>query len=126
MMTATLDDEAFEPDPTVGEILGRMRIELVELGRGADDLQGAIGAIAAKAAAALTLDDQMRLQSADALSQGLTRLLQMVCALEFDVARGLRVGSLEEAERAIDIARRRAADGDAAEGPAGKGECDFF
>jgi ABC-type transporter Mla subunit MlaD len=71
------------PHPfTPAAALARVRTELIDLGRAADDLQVTIGALADALAGPLSAEAQMRLQAADDLSQRLERLVQVVVALE--------------------------------------------
>ena len=118
-----------EPDRdlSLDDVLARVRSELVELGDCADDLQAAIGAMVIRSSTALDLSAKIKLQAADALSQRLVRLAQLVRALEAEVPKGVSLSRGRKPSQDLARALGRLGDGAARHAtPAEQGDCDFF
>ena len=119
-------DPALEDALNLGAILGRIRGELVELGRCADGLQATISAIVAGSATPLDLDAQVDLQAADALSQRLERLAHLAAALEAGVRDG-RTDPASDASITHALSRLTGAGGlSGAPAYADDGDCELF
>jgi hypothetical protein len=108
----------------LGAILGRIRGELVALGRCADDLQTTIGAIVDGSPGPLTTEAQIELQAADALSQRLERLAKLTEALEAEVCGSWELRPSPEAAERLSRALARLADSHRAADD--QGDCDLF
>lgn len=123
----TIAGEGFDCPRALGEILARVRGELVDLSHCAEDLQVTIGAIADGGSSELGPGTQIRLQAADALTQRLERLAQLVLCLEAEILPTWRlehgVTPGDELYRAIE---RLCRSGDPANHPGREGECEFF
>ena len=115
--------------PALGEIVALIGGELIDLGRLAEDLQTTISAIVVRSSSPLELDAQIQLQAADALSQRLTRLAQLVSALGAEIPEGWNLGGNQNS--GDDLTRAIASLGGAGgasqrRAPADEGECEFF
>lgn len=120
--------QAHDHDPAahalaLREVVAVIRAELIDLGGCADDLQAAIGAIVGRVGASLAIDEQVKLQAVDALTQRLGRLAALAGALEAQIP----------ADWVLDPASARAAAsalvrvGDPApRGPQDEGDCELF
>jgi hypothetical protein len=96
-----------------------LHAELVDLGRCADGLQAAIGAIVDAAATPLAADDQVRLQAADALTQRLDRLAALAAALEAQIPADWALDPATARAAAFALSRWRDA-------PETDGDCELF
>lgn len=124
-------DEAARLDRRValGAVLARIRGELVDLARCADDLQATIGAIVTNSPSPIGLSAQIQLQAADALSQRLERLALLTGALETEIPEGWTLKpDLKSAGKMADIlARLVDPDGrSACRALKDEGECEMF
>jgi hypothetical protein len=127
MGSETRRDERFDRDPALGEILARIRTELVELGCCAQDLQATISAIVIRSPSPLELGSQIRLQAADALSQRLDRLAQLVGVLETQVPQDSSLDGTPKTGCDLSHALSRIGGGASiGRAPEDEGECDFF
>jgi hypothetical protein len=113
----------------LSEILASACDELLELSRSADELQATIGAIVGALPRPLEPSAQIRLQAADALSQRLTRLAELVAALRAEVSDDwvLDPDPAATSELLRAIARLAEARGKASrQTPDDGDECEFF
>lgn len=78
-------DEPFDHALTLATVLARVREELADLGCSAEGLQNTISEIVAESTNVLPPTSVMQLQAADALSQRLDRVAQLVRALEASI-----------------------------------------
>jgi hypothetical protein len=107
--------------------LARIRGELVDLGRSADELQVVIGAIVASGSSSLAQDTQIQLQAADALSQRLQRLAVLTHALEAEVPKDWAFSPKAAGELAHMLAHLTDPDRPAASRPLrDEGDCEMF
>jgi hypothetical protein len=107
--------------------IARIRGELVDLGRSADELQVVIGAIVASRSSSLARDTQIQLQAADALSQRLQRLAMLTQALEAEVPKDWAFSPKAAGELAHMLSHLIDPDGAAASRPLqDEGDCEMF
>jgi len=111
--------------PPLQEILARVRAELVDLVGCADGLQATIGEIVTSAPSSFGLDAQIRLQSADALSQRLDRLARLADALEMGVAPDWRLDPAAAGE-VLSALKRLGGGAPVDRVPQDEGECELF
>lgn len=108
---------------TLRQVLACIQDELTDLGDRADGLQAVIGAVVSQPAVVLDAASQTELQAADALSQRLGRLGQLVQVLggaDTDLDRPLGSGD----DLAIAISRLGC--GAPVDTTGAQGDCDFF
>jgi hypothetical protein len=103
-------------------VLARVRGELIDLGRCADDLQATISAITAASPSAVGLDAQIRLQAADALAQRLDRLARLAEILETTVPPAWTLDPMSDDDLGRELSRLA----DAERAPPGDGDCEMF
>jgi hypothetical protein len=124
---ATDPGERFDDPLGLRMILGRIRGELVDLGRCADGLQITIGAIVTNSSSRLGLGAQVELQAVDALSQRLQRLARLADTLEARIPEGWALDPTSD--DAVTHALSRLADADGASvrrTPQEEGDCELF
>lgn len=108
-------------------ILARARKELVDLGGSADGLQDTISAVVAGSAAALAPNMLMQLQAADALSQRLDGLAQLVRALEASIPHTWALDMRSDGELVRALLRRVGRDRQVVRGVLEEeGDCEIF
>jgi hypothetical protein len=115
--------ERFDTALPLSEVLARVRGELADLTRCADDLQATISAIVDSRAASLPPGAQMQLQAADALSQRLERLARLAALLEAEAAQGWVLAPGPTASDDLHAILARLAAGVAADHD---GDCEIF
>jgi hypothetical protein len=107
--------------------LARIRVELIDLGRSADELQVVIGALVESGPSSLARDTQIQLQAADALSQRLQRLAVLAGVLEAEVPKDWTFSPSAVGELANMLSRLIDPNGAlATRSPQDEGECEIF
>jgi hypothetical protein len=127
MWTEMPGGSGLDRDLALDEILARVRHELVDLRDCADELQAVIGSMVIRSSVTLELSARIKLQAADALSQRLAGLAQLVRALEAEIPAGVNLSHGREPSLNLARALVRLGGGAARHvTPAEQGDCEFF